>query len=252
MKKIGKHIFKEAMTNSRVRKALELYLFVKHAYQSSTIPNFTYKSLSERSGLCFTSLKKRIATLNEMGLIERVGKNGQHLLFKSAKAKRVNMRIEQIDFSSIKSISKGLCALFIVEIQLRKEYIKQLLQTYWAYKKKAKFKCERSYQSIRNEVRKRGLLDTHFKENGISYKYIAQKIGISFSKVSDGIKYAVKNNILHKHTHIKRVFSEKGQNGFYAFQFVADKRNKFATYHGIYSVSANTYSPCMDAAWYGI
>lgn len=240
------------MTNSRVRKALELYLFVKHDYQSSTIPNFTYKSLSERAGLCFTSLKKRIETLNEMGLIERVGKNGKHLLFKSTKSKRVNMRIEQIDFSSIKSISKGLCALFIVEIQLRKEYIKQLLQTYWAYKKQSKFKCERSYKSIRNEVRKRGLLDTHFKENGISYKYIAQKIGISFSKVSDTIKYAVKNNILHKYTHIKRVFSAKGQNGFYAFQFVADKRNKFATYHGIYSVSANTYSLCMDDAWYGI
>ena len=61
-----------------------------------------------------------------MELVEFVGKNKQHLLFKNARSKKSNVRIDKLDFSSIEALSDGLCALFLVEVQLQKEYVRQL------------------------------------------------------------------------------------------------------------------------------
>lgn len=250
MKNLSRKFFNENISNSKVLKALELFLFVKVHYQSSTIKYFSYKHLSEVTGLCFTTLKKRMAILRELELIEFVGKNKNHLLFKSLRGKKSNINIEALDFSSIKTIEDGLRALFLVQIQVRKEYIKQLLLKY-----KNPSKGE-DYKEIRREVRKRGLMDTQFKDYGISYKYIAKKLKIGFNKVSKLIECAEKIGLLIKEKHSNLVYDAKcdGVNGYYAFEFVpeSNKKGKFATNRGIYSVEANTYHLCHDVQWYGI
>lgn len=250
MKHLSRKFFNENISDSKAVKALELFLFVKTHHKSSTINNFTYKELSKQTKLCFTTLKKRIALLKEFELVEFVGKNKQHLLFKSLRGKKSNINIGALDFSSIETIGDGLRALFLVQVQVRKEYIKQLL---------LKFKNPNKsddYKEIKREVRNRGLMNTQFKDYGISYKYIAKKLGIGFNKVSDLIKCAEKLGMIVKEKHSKLVYNAKENktNGFYAFEFVADKNkiNKFATNTGIYSVSANTYILCYDVAWYGI
>lgn len=107
-------------------------------------------------------------------MVEFIGKDRQHLLFKSLKSKKSNVRIEQIDFSTIKTIGDGLRALFIVEVQLHKEYICQLMMKFNNPNKSD------DYKAIRREVRKRGLLNRNFEDNGISYKYIANKLNIGY------------------------------------------------------------------------
>lgn len=113
MKNLSRKFFNENISNSKVLKALELLLFVKVNYKSSTIKDFSYKNLSKITGLCFTTLKKRMAILRELELIEFVGKNKNHLLFKSLRGKKSNINIEALDFSSIKTIEEGLRALFL-------------------------------------------------------------------------------------------------------------------------------------------
>lgn len=245
MKRLSRKLFNQVIGNSKARKALELYLFVKNRYASSTIPNFTYKELSKETGLCFTTLKKRIATLKELDLIEYVGKNKQHLLFKNARAKKSNVNVEILNKANIQSISDGLLALFLVEVQSHKEYIKQLLL------KKETAKKGDNIKAVCKEIRERGLIGRKFEDNGISYKYISKKLNIGYSRVSALIKNAVKLGMLSVERHVDLIFDAKGtgQNGFYAFQFVVNKRNRFATSRGIYEVKANTYILNKELAW---
>lgn len=245
MKKLSRKLFNQAIGNSKARKALELYLFVKNKYASSTIPNFTYKQLSEETGLYFTTLKKRMATLKELDLIEYVGKNKQHLLFKNARAKKSNINVVVLDKTDIQSISDGLLALFLVEVQLHKEYIKQLLL------KKETAKKGENIKAVCKEIRERGLIGRKFEDNGISYKYISKKLGIGFSRVSALIKHAVKLGMLSVEKHVELIFDARGtgKNGFFAFNLLVNKRNRFATKRGIYEVKANSYILAKDMAW---
>lgn len=248
MKKLSRKIFRENINSSNARKALELYLFVKYQYVSSTINNFTYRKLSAKTGLCYSALKKRINTLKELDLIEFVGKNKQHLLFKNARSKTSNVRLDKLDFTSIEALSDGLCALFLVEVQLQKNYIRQLC----ASKKNAKRGDD--IRGINRKLRELGLVGKTFADNGISYRYLANKLGIGFNKVSALIKFAEKYDMVVKENHSKLVFDAKkeGTNGFTAFELVKNKNRLFATIRGIYSVGANSYILTEDEGWYGI
>lgn len=247
MKKLSRKIFRNNIASSKARKALELYLFVKEKYVSSTINNFTYTKLSETTKLSRESLKKRIQTLKEMELVEFVGKNKQHLLFKNARSKKSNVRIDKLDFSSIEALSDGLCALFLVEVQLQKEYVRQLLA------KKENAKKGDNIRGINRKIRELGYVDRTFRDCGISYRYLAKKLGVGYSKVSALIKMAEKQDMVVKQKHIDLVYdaSKEGTTGFYAFNFVKDKKNKFATLKGIYSVHANSYLLVDGLDWYG-
>lgn len=248
MKKISRRFFNENISDSKVVKALELFLFVKGHYKSSTINNFNYKELSEKTGLCFTTLKKRINILKQFELIEFVGKYKQHLLFKPLKSKKSNVRIEQIDFSSIKSIGDGLRALFLVEIQVRKEYIRQLMMKYNNPKKSD------DYKAIRREVRKRGLMDRKFEDYGISYKYIARKLCIGYNKVSELIEYAQRCGMIFKKRNSRLVYDANinNENAYNVFEFESDKKHKYVSNNRIYYLGANTYYLSNGLDWYGI
>lgn len=248
MKKLSRKIFRENIGSSKARKALELYLFVKAKYVSSTIKGFTYKKLSEETGLCYTSLKKRMKILKELDLVEFVGKKKNHLLFKNARSKKSNVRIDKLDFSSIEALSDGLCALFLVEVQLQKEYVRQLLA------KKENAKKGDKIQFINRKIRGLGYVGVAFRDCGISYKYLAKKLGVGYNKVSSLIKFAEKKDMIVKENHIDFIYDARkdGKNGIYAFDFVKNKKNKFATLKGIYSVGANTYHLVDELDWYGI
>lgn len=248
MKILSRKFFIEKIGDSNVVKALELFLFVKAHYESSTIKDFQYKKLGEEVNLCYSTLKKRINILKELDLVEFVGKNKQHLLFKSLRSKKSNVRIEQIDFSSIKTIGDGLRALFLVEMQLRKEYIRQLMMKY-----KNPDKSD-DYKAIRREVRKRGLMNKEFVDNGISYKYIATKLGIGYNKVTDLIKCATKRGMLAKKRNAKLVYDAaiQGQDVYAVFEFEEDKKHKYVSNGCIYYLGANTYHLWHSLDWYGI
>lgn len=250
MRGISRKFFNEHISDSKVVKALELYLFVKVRYEafSSTIKDFRYNSLSKETGLCFTTIKKRINILKQLGLVEFIGKDRQHLLFKSLKSKKSNVRIEQIDFSTIKTIGDGLRALFLVEVQVQKEYIRQLMMKYNNPSKSD------DYKAIRREVRKRGLMGKKFEDNGISYKYMANKLKIGYNKVHELIKCATERGMVAKKRNAKLIYDANvsGANVYSVFEFEEDKRHKYISNNCIYYLGANTYVLWNDLVWYGI
>lgn len=250
MKGISRKFFNKHISDSKVVKALELYLFVKVRYESfsSTIKDFRYNRLTEETGLCFTTLKKRINILKQLGLVEFIGKDRQHLLFKSLKSKKSNVRIEQIDFSTIKTIGDGLRALFLVEVQVQKEYIRQLMMKYNNPSKSD------DYKAIRREVRKRGLMGKKFEDNGISYKYMAKKLKIGYNKVHELIKCATERGMVAKKRNAHLVYdaNKDGQNAYYVLDFEEDRKHKYVSNNCIYYLGANTYVLWNDLDWYGI
>lgn len=100
---------------------------------------------------------------------------------------------------NVKFIEDTLSAMLIIDVQNRKNYAKQMIQQSQHPKglkelKAAKKVCNRFGYSDK------------FRENGISYKYIAKKLSVSVQKAFDLVKFAVKNEILCKYRNIEKRF----------------------------------------------
>ena len=241
MQKIGGYIFTQ-VTDAKVRKALALYIYVKNKYPTSTITNFTYKQFTKETGLCYTALKKRIKTLDGLELLQRVGKDNRHLLFKSCKKRHFNVNIGKIDLTSLRTIEDSLCALYIVLVQQRKEYVRQLLATYnyWRNSDKKYIPKSVNFKRLDKFVRKRGYDDIYFTDNGLSYFYLANKLHVSYTRVSNSIKTGERQGMFTKRTHI-HVLKRPKVNGHFDYKFMPKAKNSYATDKGIYIIYANTY-----------
>ena len=235
MKHLSRKTFRVYIANAKYRKALALLLYVKNASTSSTITNFTYNKLHELTGMHPNTLKKYMKVLDNMGFIERFGENNQHVMFNKIRAKKSNICIERINYETVKSVELGLLAMFIVEKQNQKEFIKRMI-----VKKET---ARRNVKQIVKVCNHYGY--TKFNDYGISYKYIAKSLGITLKKVSSLIKEAIKRNMIIKYKHsIQLEFV--GQNAHKILKYCGDNnKNMFATKNNIYKVLANTYSiPC--------
>ena len=172
-----------------------------------------------------------------MGLIARVGKNDKHLMFCCVRGKNSNVSIERISFGSVKDVEDGLLAMYIVEKQRQKEYVRQLTE------KLHKPKNHEELKAVKRICRKRGY--DKFVDNGISYKFIAKNLNIQLNKVSAIIKYAVKHCMLNKHTHIRFMIHVDGA-ARKVVSYLDTTENLFSTNDNIYAVYANTYSLPSD------
>lgn len=236
MKKISRKIFNENISDADAIKALALLIFVKIKYPTSVVPNFSLYKIKKISGLHISTIRKRIETLGRMGLLTFVGKYNQHLLFKKIRAQKSNVNISMINTSSVKSIELGLRALFLQEKVCQKNYVQQLIES------GSNAKCLKDKKKADRVKAKRGYTD--FKDNGISYKYIASKLGVSLNKAVLIVDYAVKNHMVVKHKHITQYLYAKGE----ARKICALSENNkfFATDNCIYSISCNTYTLHAD------
>lgn len=228
------------ISDSEAIKALALLLFVKHNFKSSVIPYYTNYKLAKITGLHKETVKRRMNTLGDMGLIEMEGKKSQHVRFLKVRAAKSNIRLDNIDFTSIKSIELGLKAMLIVEIQNQKNFIEQRVIRATSPREHCSSDEYKSFKRARKFCEKRGI--RYFKDNGISYKTIGKKLGVGTNKVSEVIKYAVNNGMLYKHRHIEEVIETRGeaQNIVCSFSecnlFTTKRNNKVLHY------SCNTYS----------
>lgn len=232
MRKISRKIFNENISDADAVKALALLIFVKIKYPTSVVPNFSYYKLKKATGLHINTIKARMNTLADMELIETIGKYNQHTLFKKVRAPKSNVNFSMIDTSSVRSIEIGLRALFLQEKVCQKNYVKQLIES------GNNASNLKEIKKAKRKVAKRGYTD--FKDNGISYAYLAEKLNVGLNKVSSIIKYAENNHIVVKHKHITQYLYVKGQ----AMKVCAMSENKkfFATKNNIYSIACNTYS----------
>lgn len=210
---IRRKILNDMYCNPELRKAIAFSLFIKTRVKSSAVQRWSINKLHEITGVSACAVRKRIDTLKALSLVEFTGKNNRCLVFKSLKShtSHRNVLVPNIEFISnedskknayaqnIKFIEDTLSAMLIIEIQNHKNYAKQMIQ------QSKRPKGLKAYKEAKNACNHFGYGED-FCDNGISYIYIAQKLGVSLQKAFNTVKFAVQNGILQKCRIIKKFF----------------------------------------------
>ena len=237
MRKLSKKIYNDNIGDRHAVKALALFVFVKENKPTSVFTDYTITALAKFANLSRNTTRKRIKKLEEMGLVERVGKNGQHLLFKRARMRCANVNVSKIKKDSVRNIELGLKALLIYEIQRSKDWVKQRVYQATNPKEGTPLKVVKRAKAF---CRKRGI--TEFVDNGISWKTIAKRLGCGFEMVAQIIAYGVANCMFVKHCHIQHFDVAIGRASEYVEY--SNESNLFCTVknNNVYSYACNTYS----------
>jgi len=237
IKRISRELYNECINNTNAIKAIAMLIYIKENHKCSVIKKFTYKRLSIITGLTVYSTKKRMHTLKEMGLYDRIN-DGNDIIFKKIRAKISNVRLDKIDMSSIKSIETGLRALYIVEVQRRKDYVKSAVEL------TNKVHNGKEYKKALKE-RNRVLRGAcKYTDNGISYNYLAKKMNISKKTVSEAIKYGETNGLFKKehNYNLIKAFNDKHEETC-AFNYFKSQKGKVVMIGlNLFCVAANLYS----------
>lgn len=238
---LSRSIYREIINDKESLRAIAMLLFVKHKCPSSVVANYSNYKLAKLTGLHQNTVKKRMNILANMELIDYCNYNTTHILFKNVRAKCSNVKLTNIDMTSVKSIEIGLMAMVVYEIQRTKNFVQQqIINSQNPILKKDDGENYRKFKKAKRFCDKRGL--TEFKDNGISYNFIANKIGGSLRTVAKLIKHGVEQGMYKKTTHINYATTIKG--GASSAVKMINAKFYFSTKknNNIYCVSANTYS----------
>jgi len=220
--------------SNKLSKALSLLIAVKQTYKSSTINNYTTDKLHKITGLHANTIKKRIKTLKEIGLVKFIGKHKEHLLFESvtSSSEHRNVYADFSTFKNVKDIEKALLALLIVEIQKKKDFAKHTIQS--AQNPSNLEECKRA-----KKICNRYGYGKEYKEYGLSYKTIAKKLRVCLQKAFEIVKFAIENDFLVKtKREIQKFFYGIGNSS----KYIEDGKFTFYTSNNAYKVLANVYS----------
>lgn len=233
MTQLRRHIFYNSRGNANMIKALALAVYIKHNVVSSTITNYTTNKLRNLTGLSYSSITKRINTLKQLGFVKFVGRNNQHLVISNmtSHCKHRNIDLSKCVVNSVKDIEKSLYAMFILEIQKRKNFVKHTIQSVNNPRNLDEHKKAR-------QICKRYGYDREFKEYGISYKTIAKKLDVCLQKAFEIVKFAIANNMIVKYNHCKQLYVKGIKN---AQKFCDFNDVTFFTNNNAYKVYANSY-----------
>ena len=231
---VRRNIFYSARGNANLIKALALALYVKKNFVSSAITNYSINKIRNITGLSYSAIQRRINTLKQYGFIELTGKHKPCLVFKriASRCKHCNIDLTKCVFSSVKDLEKSLFAMFLIEIQKRKDFAKHTIQS--ANNPKSLKEAKEA-----KKICKRYGYGKEFKEYGISYKTIANKMGVCLQKAFEIVKFAITNRMIVK---IKKQdqYYEKGikfSNKYCEFDNIT-----FITNNNAYKIYANRYS----------
>lgn len=126
MKYIRRSLISECFCNKELLKALAMAYLIKHRTKSSNVHHYSINLIRTITGIHANTIKKRLQTLNEYGLllIEK-----DNLIIRSTVSKHTkrNMNIGRMDFTSVKTVERSLQALQVVFLQQRKDFCKHTI-----------------------------------------------------------------------------------------------------------------------------
>lgn len=192
MESIRRKLHRGMTGRKDVAKAISLSLYVKHMYKSSTINDFTYNKLRRITGLSISCLKKRIGILKRYGLVKFIGTHGQHLCFCSLNSdtKHRNIDISYFVYDSIEDCDRSVFASFLVEIQRKKDFAKQMIQ-----KATVSGRTVKEIKAAKRSCKRYGY-GREYREFGISMKRIARDMGLCVKTALGVVRWAVKKNLI--------------------------------------------------------
>lgn len=194
MDTLRRKIHMQMIGRKEIAKAVSLSLFVKNRYKSSTINNFTYGKLSNLTGLSVTALRKRVSTLKALGYVQFIGSNSEHLLFcsLSSKTKHRNIDISYFKFDNIRDCDRSVFASFLVEIQRKKDFAKQMIQ-----RATVSGRTVKEIKAAKRSCKRYGY-DSEYREFGISMKRIARDMGVCVKTALGIVRWAVELHLIER------------------------------------------------------
>ena len=221
--------------NKELLKATAMCLLIRKKLGSNVLKNYSINKLVNLLGAHARTIKKRIRVLSQYGLLTIEGKALVLRSIVSNHAKRnVKLGERKVEYSSLKSVEYSLQAILVVVIQSRKDFAQRTIRN--AHGASHDFNV---IKAARDAARKFGY-GFDYKENGLSYKTIARRLGVSVKTAVEIVKFAVKRTILKKTTHSIATYMQSVC-GMEVYGYTFTTRN-----YG-YKVLANSYSvaPCL-------
>lgn len=213
--------------NKELLKAIAFSMYVRHNLNKSSVRNYSVNRIAAATGIHACTVKKRMSTLSEMGLVTI---SDGRAVFRSLVSKHIkrNIRLTKICYKSLKTVERSLQAILVALLQLRKEFVKRVIRTAHDGRSPQKVKAAQKLS------RKHGWTNK-FAEKGMSYANIARKIGVCVKSAVEIVKFAVERRILKKTTHFETTYMpgvrRREVDGYL-----------FTTRNYAFNVSANTYS----------
>ena len=221
--------------NKELLKAIAMFLLIRKRLGSNILKDYSINKLVNLLGAHACTIKKRMHVLAQYGLVTIVGKT---LMLRSVVSKHANRNVKlgerKMEYSSLKSVEYSLQAILVVVVQSRKDFAKRTIRN--AHGASHDFNV---IKAARDAARKFGY-GFEYKENGLSYKTIARRLGVSVKTAVEIVKFAVKRTILKKTTHSIATYMQSVC-GMELYGYTFTTRN-----YG-YKVLANSYSvaPCL-------
>lgn len=221
--------------NKELLKAIAMFLLIRKRLGSNILKDYSVNKLVNLLGAHARTIKKRMYVLAQYGLVTIVGKT---LMLRSVVSKHAKRNVKlggrKMEYSSLKSVEYSLQAILVVVVQSRKDFAKRTIRN--AHGDSHDFNV---VKAARDAARKFGY-GFEYKENGLSYKTIARRLGVSIKTACEIVKFAVKRTILKKTTHSIATYMQSVC-GMEVYGYTFTTRN-----YG-YKVLANSYSvaPCL-------
>lgn len=243
LKYISRSLYNGSICCRNDIKAIAMYIYVKHNCPCSVIKDFTYKKLQDITGLSVNTLKKRMHTLKELGLVERTGRTKRNILFKRCRSRYSNICISRYDMSSVESIEIGLMASLIVEIQNRKAFVEQCIKK----AQRKSFKSLKQFKSAKSSRNKYACGIREYHDDGITYDYLAKNLSVGYGTISRIIQYGESQHMFTRERRIVKVGEFHNANQLLEFSN-PNPRNMFANKKGtcLYVQLANKYKVIPD------
>lgn len=216
--------------NTELLKALAMFLLIRKKLGSNVIKDYTTNKLVNLLGAHARTIKNRIHVLLQYGLV--TFKNNT-LMLRSIVSKHSQRNVKlgerKMDYSSLKNVEYSLRAILVVVIQSRKDFAHRTIRN--AHGASHDYKV---VKAARDTARKFGY-GNEYKEYGLSYRTIAQRLGVSIKTAFETIKFAVKRAILKKEKHCISTFMKSvGKREVEGYTFTTNNYG--------YIILANSYS----------
>lgn len=219
--------------SNNLLKAIAMSLLVRERTNTNIVKNFTYNKLAVITGMHPNTIKKRLQTLKDYGLVSLSGKN---LVFRSivSRHKQRNVRLAKIAYGKVKDIERSLQAILVAIIQIRKDFAKRTILT--AHNGRNPKQVKRA-----QKLSRRYKWGYDYVERGLGYKKIAKTLNCCKATATKIVNFAIGRSILKKQTHYNYEFLP----GINYNRF--SKKYTFVTKNYGFIVEANTYevAPCL-------
>lgn len=200
--KVKRRLLNEVIQDKSKVKAVALAIYCKSRLEASPFVNYTKNKMHNFTELHSNTVGERIETLKALGLVRMEKKNLVFLRLSSKNsAHNIDICCENM---SVKEIELEIYAKMFVEIIKNKEYIKQLI---WKKNNPPLNISGKEYKSIRLKYRAYGC-GSEYKEYGLSYEKIVQKLHVCLQKAYEIVSYAVEKGYVMKTTHIEQIYAK--------------------------------------------